>query len=220
MREKVLLLAADRVRHIEYLYIDPVSHQKQKGSLEVTIIRSKRKTIGIHIDEEGQVSLRIPMRASEQRAMDFAREKLDWVLTKVAQQKRRAKERQEIESNSSLSPEQHEALKKRYIKAAKEYFPKRAEYYADLIGVEYDRIRIAEQKTRWGSCSSNKTLSFNWKLMLAPPRVLDYVVVHELCHLIEMNHSKRFWQLVESVLPEYREYREWLKKNGHTLRLG
>ena len=79
--------------------------------------------------------------------------------------------------------------------------------------------RIAGQKTRWGSCSSNKTLSFNWKLMLAPPKVLDYVVVHEICHLREMNHSPRFWALVESLMPDYKQQRKWLKENGHTLEL-
>jgi len=83
--------------------------------------------------------------------------------------------------------------------------------------VTYGRITIRNQKTRWGSCSSKGNLNFNCLLMLAPPEVLDYVVVHELCHRMEMNHSKRFWSLVETVLPDYREQEKWLKGEGAVL---
>ena len=187
--------------------------------IPIRIIRSKRKTIGITVDGEAQVTLRSPMRASEKQAMEFAREKSGWILSKVHQQRERIKQRslQEQELENKFTPAQQQALKKRYIEAAHTYFPQRCRYYAGILGVTYDRIRIAEQKTRWGSCSSNRTLSFNWKLMLAPPRVLDYVVVHELCHLMEMNHSPRFWALVESVMPDYKEYRKWLKENRDSL---
>lgn len=109
------------------------------------------------------------------------------------------------------------ALEKRYRDAAKEYIPKRVEYYHEFTGGTYHKITIRDQKTRWGSCSSNGTLSFNYRLMLAPPRVLDYVVVHELCHLTHMNHSTDFWNMVASILPDYKEYRKWLRDNGHTL---
>lgn len=108
-------------------------------------------------------------------------------------------------------------LKKKYKATAKRYFYERVEYYLPMTGGAYSSIRVADQKTRWGSCSSNGVLSFNWRLMLAPPRVLDYVVVHELCHLTHMNHSKNFWSMVESVYPNYKEYENWLKENGHKL---
>ncbi len=85
--------------------------------------------------------------------------------------------------------------------------------------IRITRVCVRAQKTRWGSCSSTGTLSFNWKLYLAPPEILDYVVVHELCHLSEMNHSKRFWALVESILPDYKSCEKWLKENGRTLDL-
>ena len=94
---------------------------------------------------------------------------------------------------------------------------KRVSYFARLMGVSYRNITIREQKTRWGSCSSEKNLNFNWKLILAPPEVLDYVVIHELCHLKEMNHSKAFWDEVEKVMPEYETYKLWLKENGWRL---
>jgi predicted metal-dependent hydrolase len=85
------------------------------------------------------------------------------------------------------------------------------------LGVDPRRIRIADQRTRWGSCSAKGTLSFSWRLALAPWEVLDYVVVHELCHLRELNHGARFWALLESVRPRYREPKAWLDRHGHEL---
>lgn len=120
---------------------------------------------------------------------------------------------------SAVSPKQKEALEKRYRQAAREYFSSRVSFYAKILQVTFSSITIRNQKTRWGSCSSRGTLSFNWRLMLAPPRILDYVVVHELCHLIHMNHSADFWREVERILPDYKESRKWLKENGHTLHI-
>ena len=93
----------------------------------------------------------------------------------------------------------------------------RVNHYAPLMGVHPGRITIRDQKSRWGSCSSAGTLSFNYRLMMAPPRVLDYVVVHELCHLTHMNHSKDFWNMVERILPDYKESKNWLKEHGKEL---
>ena len=100
---------------------------------------------------------------------------------------------------------------------ARRVIPERVRYYAERLGVSYGRITIRHQKTRWGSCSSSGNLNFNCLLMLAPPQVLDAVVAHELCHRREMNHSKRFYELLYSVCPEYRKWNGWLKKNGTTL---
>ncbi len=80
------------------------------------------------------------------------------------------------------------------------------------------KVTIRDQRTRWGSCSSRGTLSFNWRLIMAPPDVMDYVVVHELCHLIEPNHSRKFWQLLAGLLPDFRQPRLWLKRNVNLLR--
>ena len=85
------------------------------------------------------------------------------------------------------------------------------------MNLQYGRITIRNQKTRWGSCSGKGNLNFNCLLMLAPDEIVDYVVVHELCHLIEMNHSKAFWAQVENVLPDYRERRKWLKDHGNEI---
>lgn len=197
--------------------------QSPDGKRQMTcgVVRSKRRSYGIVVDEEGCVTVRIPLRGSMITARNLVRDKRDWIFKKVDLQKRRKQEREEqtAQSESKYTPEQRVGLEKRYRQAAKEYVPKRVDYYASVLGVSYERIRIAEQKTRWGSCSSKGTLSFNWKLMLAPPKVLDYVVVHELCHIKEMNHSPRFWKLVEEIMPDYKEYRTWLKENGNTLQL-
>ena len=85
------------------------------------------------------------------------------------------------------------------------------------LGVEVQRVQIRDQRSRWGSCSTRGTLSFNWRLVLAPFDVLDYVVVHELCHLLEPNHSRRFWKLVEQRRPDWRAQRDWLHEHGPEL---
>jgi predicted metal-dependent hydrolase len=100
---------------------------------------------------------------------------------------------------------------------AREEITEVAELEADELGVEFGRIRIADQRCRWGSCSSRGTLSFNWRLVLAPFDVLEYVVVHELCHLRVPNHSRRFWSLLDSARPDWRDQRGWLSEFGPEL---
>lgn len=100
-----------------------------------------------------------------------------------------------------------------YRKLARREIETKTAYYAAKMGVAYNRIFIKEQKTVWGSCSSRKNLNFNWKLIMMPESILDYVVVHELSHLIEMNHSPSFWAQVEKIIPDYKESVEWLRRN-------
>ena len=112
-----------------------------------------------------------------------------------------------------LTGEELRALKE---KAAR-VIPARVAFFAPQIGVSCGRVTIRAQRTRWGSCGRNGNLNFNCLLMLAPPEVLDSVVVHELCHRREMNHSARFYAEVLRVFPEYRKHRQWLKENGEAL---
>ena len=109
--------------------------------------------------------------------------------------------------------------KKRYRSTARSILENRVAYYHRFTGGNYTSVTVRDQKTRWGSCSSRGTLSFNYRLIFAPPIVLDYVVVHELCHLTHMNHSKDFWNMVESVMPDYREQRKWLREHAMELTL-
>ncbi len=185
-----------------------VDHQ----TIPYEIIRSRRSSYGISVAPGGKVTVRIPLRGSERSAVLFAEEKSAWIARNVAKLQNVAPR-----ATASEKSAYQKRLEAPYKKAAADYFPKRAAYYAPLLGVTYSRITIRDQKTRWGSCSSKGTLSFNWRLMLAPPKILDYVVVHELCHLREMNHSPRFWALVASILPDYKESRKWLKENGNSL---
>lgn len=110
-----------------------------------------------------------------------------------------------------------ECLEKWYRKEALFVISEKAEEFAKLLSVHFKDIRIKDQKSRWGSCSSKGNLNFNWRIIMAPEPVCDYVVIHELCHLVFMDHSVNFWNLVESICPDYRQYKKWLKENGKQL---
>lgn len=112
-----------------------------------------------------------------------------------------------------------DALVQWYRYQAKKIIHDRVCFYQPYINEEIGTIRIKEQKTRWGSCSSKHNLNFNWKCVMAPIEMLDYIVVHELCHLKQMNHSKAFWEEVEKILPDYREKDLWWKEHGRELEL-
>lgn len=107
-----------------------------------------------------------------------------------------------------------DAVIKWYRDKAKEILPAKVFYYQKYIGRSIGDIRIKEQKSRWGSCSSKGNLNFNWKIMMAPDEIIDYLVVHELCHRLHMNHSKEFWNSVGNIIPDYRQKEKWLKENG------
>lgn len=101
-----------------------------------------------------------------------------------------------------------------FRKSGKQVIEGRALYFAEMMGVTFGRITLRDQKTRWGSCSKEGNLNFNWRLLLMPPEYLDYVVVHELAHRKHMDHSREFWSEVERIYPRYRKLRKWLKDNG------
>lgn len=105
-------------------------------------------------------------------------------------------------------------VEKWYRERCLDVISKRVDYYKQFVGKGPNRIRVKEQKKRWGSCTFRGDILFNWRCVMAPLDIIDYIVVHEMCHLIHMNHSKEYWKSVESVLPDYRERREWLKKYG------
>jgi len=110
-------------------------------------------------------------------------------------------------------------LEQWYIRSAKELIAERLELFSKKIGVKVNAVRFKNQKTRWGSCSQKGNLNFNWKLVMAPTFIVDYVVVHELCHLKQMNHSLEFWLLVGNQISDYKKMRKWLKENGRKFNL-
>lgn len=177
--------------------------------MDIPIIRSKRKTIGLYITPQGP-EVRAPMSMPRRQIDAFIAENEQWLRKKMeAMQASQA----EAERCGLLT----EADIRRLAAAAKEVIPARAAYYAPLIGVDYGRITIRCQRTKWGSCSAKGNLNFNCLLMLAPPEVLDSVVVHELCHRRVLNHSAAFYAEVLKVFPEYRRWDRWLKENGAML---
>ena len=190
-----------------------IQYQSKLYELPYTLVRSSRKSCAISINPEGQITVRVPLRISQKEIEHLLVEKRIWIITKYLDIEKHRQNRPVF----NLTEVQRIALEKRYIAAAKEYFPKRAAYFVQFTGGSYNRISIRDQKTRWGSCSARGTLSFNWRLMLAPPTIADYVIVHELCHLTYMNHSADFWRKVESVYPDYRTARKWLKDHGNEL---
>lgn len=177
--------------------------------MKVTVIRSNRKTVAIQVNSDLSVTVRAPRSVSEKDIEEILKKKEAWI-SKHIEKIKEAKERFEAEPTEKLTREKVIALAEEALKV----IPERVEYFAKVIGVTYGKITIRNQKTRWGSCSSKGNLNFNCLLMLAPPEVLDYVVVHELCHRKQMNHSKAFWLEVEKVLPNYKEVRKWLKEEG------
>lgn len=179
---------------------------------KIRVIRSRRKTVSIQIDENLQITVRAPLRMSDAAIRDFIEERSAWI-EKHLQKMRDRQEEMKVAPQEMLTMEEIRELAQR----AADYIPGRVALYAAQIGVRYGRITIRNQRSRWGSCSSRGNLNFNCLLMLTPPEIIDYVVVHELCHRLEMNHSSAFWAEVGQVLPDYRKYEKWLKTNGEKI---
>ena len=179
----------------------------EENVIKYRVIRSARKTLQVEIRPDGEVLVRAPQYLADAEISKFVETNSGWIEEHTAKVKMRAEQAAETERLSM------EEIRRLADEAARD-IPERVRHFAPVIGVQYGRITIRNQKSKWGSCSSKGNLNFNCLLMLAPPSVRDYVVVHELCHLVELNHSKRFWALVAKVLPEYRKEEQWLKTQG------
>lgn len=177
--------------------------------IRYTLIRSMRKSIGIQVSC-GEVLVRVPLRTDRQVVERFIAENARWIEKQLSKD---AAVREKAAAEGLLSAQDIAELSKK----AKQALPDRVAYYAKIIGVSYGRITIRTQRTKWGSCSSKGNLNFNCLLMLAPPEVIDSVIVHELCHRKEMNHSARFYAEVYRAFPEYDKSRKWLRTNGEIL---
>ena len=183
------------------------------GKLQIKIIKSNRKSISLEIRPDLSVVVRAPYWMTDWQIHKFIEEKSDWLYQHLEQMAEKQREQNSRPKPAPLSREELNALADEALRV----IPERVRYFAPLVGVTYGRITIRNQRTRWGSCSAKGNLNFNCLLMKAPSDVIDYVVVHELCHRLEMNHSPRFWAEVERVLPDYKQAKKWLKENGGEL---
>lgn len=169
--------------------------------MDLEIIYSNRKTISITV-KEGGVIVRAPRGISQARIDSFINKNLAWIEKRI-----------EITKNqhdpiASMTDAQIKQLRE----LARTYLTAKTEEYSEIMGLKFGRITITGAKTRFGSCSSKGNISYSYRLMLYPEAAIDYVVVHELAHLVEMNHSRRFYAIVEKVLPDYKERVKLLKK--------
>ncbi len=215
--------------------------------MEYQLIRSRRKTIAICIARDGSVIVRAPLRAAQSAIDRFVQEKHGWIEVKSGQMVKRDAARREFRVSVGselfllgrqwpvlsgnkvafdgtqflITDENYETIKPKLIQLyktiAQQIIPERVAVFSKRTGWVPAGVRIGSASTSWGSCSGKNRLNFTWKLVTAEPEVIDYVVVHELAHLIEHNHSVRFWRLVEGVLPDYRARREKLKLLGENL---
>lgn len=228
--------------------------------MQYQLIKSKRKTIAISFDRDGNLVAKAPYFTRKYEIEAFLLEKSEWIestrirlmraeeeekalrlklengdelyylgekriLTVVREERKRAKINCVLDRLLLYVPYEadyaykKEQLEKWYRKEAAEVLADKANAFAGRIGVRFEDIRIKDQKSRWGSCSSKGNLNFNWRIIMAPEPVCDYVVIHELCHLVYMNHSEDFWRLVFAYCPEYKQCKKWLKENGKRLYL-
>ena len=209
-----------------------------------TVTRSPRaRRVRVRVEDDGGVAVTLPRRAPLRAADDAVRELAPWIarrraaleraredldrlpgtvpylgqtLTLVVEPGRRQVHRR---GDTLLVPDgdPREALERWYRRMARVEIAPRLDAAVAALGTRYSALTIRNQRTRWGSCSSTGAMSFNWRLLLAPEDVLDYVVWHEACHLLAMDHSPRFWALVEQHVPGFREPQRWLRRHGATL---
>lgn len=179
-------------------------------NIDVKIIRSNRRSISLEITPELDVIVRAPRQLKDSYIKKFINDKYLWIEDHLEKMEELKEQEDEVE------PLSIKELQKLADDAAFD-IPPRVKHYANLMGVTYGNITIRNQKTRWGSCTAKGNLNFNCLMMLMPEDVRDYIVVHELSHRKEMNHSKAFWSEVAKIMPEYEKYEKWLKDNGNLL---
>ena len=168
--------------------------------MEYELIRSNRKTVSIII-KNCRVIVRGPYSLTKEKADKFISEKIDWIEKNIKKQKDKGT------NYNNLSDDKIKKMKNE----AKDYFKNKLTYYSKIMNLNYSRMFITSAKTRFGSCNSKGNISFSYRLMLYPEEAREYVVVHELAHLIKMDHSKEFYKIIESILPDYKRRRQLLK---------
>lgn len=225
--------------------------------IEFEIIRRKRKTICIKINEDGAVIVSAPLRTSKDYILLVVKNRAKWIVEKQEEVKKRGSRKikrnftqgstfmylgQEyslsllfdesrknisielcdefkIHTNTMEAEKLRIALEKWYRAQTLEIVTERIDYYANNFKDKVTDIRVKEQKRRWASCTGKNAILFNWRISMARADVIDYIVVHEMCHMDHRNHSKYFWNRVQEIMPDYKTKHEWLRVNGMNLYL-
>ncbi len=169
---------------------------------QFSIERSLRKTLSMSFRQKKLV-IKAPFFVTKKVINDFVLKHQWWIESQIEKQKESKIDETKISE---------------YKKQAKQYIIPRVALLANKYGFQYNCIKITSAKSRWGSCTSAKNLNFSYRLVLTPPEVIDYVIIHELCHLRYMDHSKNFWNEIKSIMPEYKIHDDWLKKNAYMYR--
>jgi len=175
--------------------------------INYVIKKSRRRSISLEISRDLSILVKAPYFSTEDEVRKFIEEKRSWILKHIEQTQR------QNELADSIGPFDEKRI--RSIKRqAKKIIPERVKFYAEKAGISYGRIFIRLQKTCWGSCSAEGNLNFNCLLVLMPQEVMDSIIVHELCHRHHMDHSKKFYEEVYALFPDYKKWNKWIKENG------
>jgi predicted metal-dependent hydrolase len=178
----------------------------KEKKIKYKLNKSKRaKNLRISVNGGGEVTVTKPWFLPHFFVDNFLKEKQDWILDKI-------KKRSDRKDNTLRVPRRHRQAYLKHKEQARELINEAIEKYNPVYNFKYNQVRIKNQKTRWGSCSENGNLNFSYRLVHMPKRMAEYIVVHELCHLGQLNHSKKFWQLVEMTFPDYKVIEKQLKK--------
>ena len=170
------------------------------------VIRSRRRSLALIITAEARLVVRAPLYLPAEAIDRFIRQKKGWIERQMGRLSARPRP-------LVLTEEEREG----WVRIAREKIVERCQYFSELTGYRLVSVKISSARKRWGSCGAKGAINFSWRLALAPPHVIDYVVVHELVHLIERNHSSHFWHRVAEIIPDHRLHRRWLRENGHLL---
>jgi predicted metal-dependent hydrolase len=214
--------------------------EMDNGVIECDIQYAKRKKLLIQIDSIGLITVKAPKNTSEEAIINAIKQNDKWIqekLDKISKVQASPKSREydnqgkffylgkehflhELIETSELEEEDlKKNLKKFYMKSCEKIIGERIKTYQQQLGVKPKNIEIVESNSQWGSCNSSKKITFNYRLAMAPLEVIDYVIVHELCHLIHMNHDRSFWRRVGSIVPDYKKKQEFLERYGQYMTL-
>lgn len=212
----------------------------ENNTIEFNVLYGVRKKISIHIDSMGFITVKAPNDTNKEMVMSAVKHHGKRILEKLhtiteARETPKTREYQDkgkflhlgryyflhelIETNELNEEELKINLKKFYFSSCKKIVGERIKIYQTQLKVKPKTIEVDESKTKWGSCSSDKKITFNYRLAMAPIEVIDYVIIHELCHLTHMNHDRSFWRRVGSIMPDYKEKEEFLAMHGHAMTL-